>query len=310
MLASIAVEEMLHAGLVANLLTSINGLPTFYDPKAMPIYPLEVPFLGLRLHLKPLTKDCIKSQFMKLEAPCSVELDLMTSTKDHFSSIGAFYGAIEAALDALAEKDANLFAKPNIHLQLDSRNYKVVEHNSADSGSLHPITSIEDARAAINTIMHQGEGVEDSVYADAQQVELTHFKKLQLISEMDLEFYPCIENPRISQYPASIKPVAQLFNLVYSFLMLSMQEIYTEADSTGRLNLRIFVLMEKFLRPLGQLLCATPLDETHNCGPTFEPVHFEVHADPIKMIRDLSASVLEAYPSLQEKMLKGLKVLA
>lgn len=56
MLASIAVEEMLHAGLAANMLTAINGIAAFYDPKAMPLYPLDVPFLGMRLELLPFTK--------------------------------------------------------------------------------------------------------------------------------------------------------------------------------------------------------------------------------------------------------------
>jgi hypothetical protein len=37
----------------------------------------------------------------------------------------------------------------------------------AESGGLHPVISMADARAALATIVHQGEGLQDSVFADA-----------------------------------------------------------------------------------------------------------------------------------------------
>ncbi len=106
-----------------------------------------------------------------------------------------------------------------------------------------------------------------------------------------------------------MQDVSALFNASYALLMLTMQELYTEVDETGRLNARMYGLMEKFMRPLAQLLCATPLDAARNCGPTFEPFVFVEGADPASVVRELAGVVLERFPELGEKMSKGLKLL-
>jgi hypothetical protein len=51
---------------VANVLTAIGGVPTFYEPKSMPLYPHCCPHqVNLTLQLLPLNKENIK-QFLGL----------------------------------------------------------------------------------------------------------------------------------------------------------------------------------------------------------------------------------------------------
>ncbi len=120
-------------------------------------------------YAQPLTRECITGQFMRLEEPMTLD---MSNAGPSFSSIGSFYAAIEALFEKLAHDDPELFATPRIDLQLRDRNYKIVNHNNALSGELHPVANIDDVRRAIATIVNQGEGVEDAVYADALQSEL------------------------------------------------------------------------------------------------------------------------------------------
>jgi hypothetical protein len=52
---------------VANILTAIGGVPTFYEPKAMPTYPHKCPHQeNLTLSLLPLNRENIK-QFIGTE---------------------------------------------------------------------------------------------------------------------------------------------------------------------------------------------------------------------------------------------------
>ncbi len=52
MLKSITVEEMLHAGLAANMLTAIGGIVPFYDSKAMPKYVMCCQFLPSQINAR------------------------------------------------------------------------------------------------------------------------------------------------------------------------------------------------------------------------------------------------------------------
>jgi hypothetical protein len=61
----------------------------------------------------------------------------------------------QAAVERLERDGHDIFANPRPALQLSSQNYKVVEHNVAESGGLHPILNLSDARAAIHTIVTQ-----------------------------------------------------------------------------------------------------------------------------------------------------------
>lgn len=47
--------------------------------------------------------------------------------------------------------------------------YSPVEYDTEASGGLHPVADVETAKRAIDTVIHQGEGLSDEQYADLDQ---------------------------------------------------------------------------------------------------------------------------------------------
>lgn len=320
LLKSIAVEEMLHVSLAANLLTAVGGVPVFYNPAAMVTYPLQVPHhRDLQLQLEPLSEHSLDSQFLKLEQPCRAEVRSMRASQvfpeqtGEYETIGEMYRAIEGAFERLSrDESVDLFANPRVHLQMKPHNYKNVKHTVEESGGLMPVTDLKSARSAIATIMHQGEGVDDRMYADPGGQQLTHFYKLQLIRQ---EFekhvgsvYPCISNPKTSQFSEDLQVVSQLFNSAYAALMLTIQELYQEEDVRGQLHIRSYALMEACLRTAGQILCQSPAHpgSTEHAGPTFEPFVFEPGQEPLAVVKSFAEQVIKLFPAETEKLRKGL----
>lgn len=78
-----------------------------------------------------------------------------------------------------------------------------------------------------------------------------------------------------------------------------------DPDSKLKLNKRMYVLMEKVMRPCGQLLSETKMNDEYHCGPTFEPVIFGENDVPVEKVKDLVKQVLELFPDM-EKLKKGL----
>lgn len=217
------------------------------------------------------------------------------------------YGAIEAALERLAQSDENLFSNPRPSLQLSSQNYKVckslvsffspkklkqvIDFNVAESGGLHPICSITDARSALHTIVSQGEGCEeDPHFADSEGMEMTHFKKLQEIAQMAEPVFAVSPNPVAE--PGNV--LNDLFNCAYSLLLLTLQELYAEADVKNQLNQRMYVVMEKIMRPVGLYMCSK------GQGPSFSSVEFPAGITPVEHVKALVKVVLEKFPAIEK----------
>ena len=155
----IVVEEMLHLGLVCNLITTIGEIPKLDDPDSVPKYPGPLPGgvrPSVRVALSGLTKETLLHTFMEIEFPESGPIASLTG--ETFPTIGAFYNAIAAALAQLPDS-----AITNQH-QLKS-----------SSLGLFAITSPADAQRAIALIEHQGEGTSQSPFAVGSDGELAHF---------------------------------------------------------------------------------------------------------------------------------------
>ena len=73
----VVVEEMLHMGLVCNILNAIGGHPVIDDPDFIPAYPTGLP-MGvagdLQVHLKRYSKAVVEDTFMKIEQPQPVNI--------------------------------------------------------------------------------------------------------------------------------------------------------------------------------------------------------------------------------------------
>jgi len=87
--------------------------------------------------------------------------------------------------------------------------------------------------------------------------------------------------------------------------MLILQELYMEEDQSGKLNKQMYTVMEKVMRPVGQLLCTSKLEDGSHAGPTFEPVVFQSGTNHIVTLKKLMSDVLKEFPeekTLQKKM--------
>ena len=119
------------------------------------------------LSLRKLSPEALTDVFIPLESPSGSVRDLSASQlvqpkdDDDFECIGHLYLSILGALERLSRRGEKLFENPRVAQQLSNRNYKTLEHNSPDSGGLTTVTSMAEARTALLTIIHQGEGVSD-----------------------------------------------------------------------------------------------------------------------------------------------------
>ena len=95
-------EEMLHFGLVCNLLTAIGGTPSIANSTMVPKYPGPLPGgvrPGLEVKLSRLSLDQVQV-FMQIEYPQGGPIPTFTEGTT-YNSIGEFYAAILSAFQAL-----------------------------------------------------------------------------------------------------------------------------------------------------------------------------------------------------------------
>src|SRR5262249_14226862 len=99
---TVAREEMLHMGLVCNLLAALGETPQLNKAGRVPVYPGPPPGGVLPQLIIPrqgLTPEAIEL-FMQIEFPEHGPVALAPDAEEEFTSIGQFYGAIRAAFDA------------------------------------------------------------------------------------------------------------------------------------------------------------------------------------------------------------------
>lgn len=302
LIKSVVAEEMLHAALVANLLLAVGGRPDFSDPSLLPTYPGFLPHHEppLRLELSPCSQQVCRDVFMVIEQP---ESPGAPPEDDRFETLGQFYLAVELALERLAAY-VDLFADHQPECQLsDPRFYAPVEYDAEDSGGLLLVHDLASARRAIETVVHQGEGITDGKYADPAHQELTHYYKFEQIASGASPLgrvRPVAANPKTADLPEAVRPVAEFANAVYRYLYLTMDELFRPAEDKGALVDRLYGLMSGVLRPVARYLTEQPVGGGMTAGPTFEVFAFQADTSPADQLRALGAVVMEGHPSLHD----------
>ena len=220
---------------------------------------------------------------------------------DTYDSLGEFYATIEEAIAAFGP---DLFARPQADRQLsDPRFYGPVRFNVEASGDLMLIDGVASARAAIEVIVHQGEGLTDARWADPGHQELTHYAKLAQIADGTAPIgviRPVRVNPRTSAFPASVQPVSDLFNAVYGSLFLLLDALYRPTPAKGHLVNQLYGLMRRVLGPIGLYLTTLPIDDGSVASPTFET--FDLGPDPAGTLATLAGAVAADHPLLAEAL--------
>ena len=294
LIRSVVVEEMLHASLVANLLIAVGGEPRFSAASIMPPYP--GPMLHhippLILHLEACSVDFLENTMMVIERP---ESPGALPEGDDYETLGQFYLAIEQSLRQL-EAEHDLFADPRTnHPMADPSFYGPVKFDAADSGGLMAVVDLDTAIAAIEIIVHQGEGLTDDRWADPDHQELTHYFKFLRIAEGasplgDVRAAP--RDPKTAGFPSDIRPVSDLFNALYRYAYVTLDEVFTPVEDKGALIDRLYQLMSDAMGPVAIYLME------RGAGPTFEV--YELGHDPATTVKALAKDVAGSRPDLSD----------
>jgi rubrerythrin len=298
LIRSILAEEMLHAALVANLLLAVGGRPRFETTEHMPIYPGMLPNHKppLRLHLVPASPDVIANVFMRIEQPA---VHGAPAEPDEYETLGQFYHALELAIEALADSH-DLFSDAQPERQMaDPSFYSPVAFDAEDSGGLVLIDNVDAALEAIETIVHQGEGLSTARWADPAHQELTHYHKLRQIADGTSPLgtvLPLRHDPRAADYPPDIRAVADLFNLCYRYTFVVLSDIYGPNSDKGPAVTQLYGLMSTVMSDLAYFLVRQPLGDGTVAGPTFEVV--DIGEPPLEALLNQARATAERHEEL------------
>jgi hypothetical protein len=298
LIRSVVAEEMLHAALAANVLLAVGGRPGFASAEMIPRYPSELAHHHPPLHmrLEPCSPALVRDLFLVIERP---EVHEAPPQADQFETLGQFYHALEIAMTELADSH-DLFADPQAESQMgDPSFYSPVTFDAEDSGGLMTVTDLQSAHAAIEIIVHQGEGLSDDKWADPLHQELTHYHKfLQIVDGVAPigEVRPALTNPRTADFPEEVRPVSDLFNAVYRYVFVTMDEIFSPRTDKAELVGRLYRLMADVLSPVARYLMTQRIDD-HVAGPTFE-VYDLGETQPHERVVSLAADVARVHPQL------------
>lgn len=253
-LAGVAIEEMLHLGQVANMLTAIGGAPHLRRTN-FPLPPTAFPF-GLRLSLEPFSREVIE-RFVCYEMPepgvLSAEQDAvyapilarvraterMSAAPEpaadeggapladlavagcepfdiDFATVGEFYHKIESGFHAIPE--AELFIGPP-EAQADP--------SALDfGGEMRRVTDVASACAAIEMIVEQGEAPSQS-HPDA------HFS---VFDRIRVEFEEAVDEARregrtfVPVRPVTANPMTRFYDDTSGGTLIADATTHTVAD--------------------------------------------------------------------------------
>ncbi len=287
---SVAVEEMLHMVLIANLSNALGGPPTIARPDFILSYPGPLPESDERVtvSLNRFSSDAI-NLFLDIERP--MDINALAEHKG-YSSIGQFYAVIKDELDHLHSKytDKEIF-KGDPALQVSPLAYY------SGGGEIVEVTDYDSARRAIKVIVDEGEGFGHSIFSGdheqfGERLDFAHFYKFNEIAvgrkyllddsparnptgptlAVDFnEAYPADFHKTVEQYPPSIRPELKKFNRTYSRLLRAIDGGFKDKKQEGK---------AKYFQDAGALmyevkyqmirLMKIPIDKKGNtAGPTF-----------------------------------------
>ena len=295
----VAVQEMLHLGLVCNLLTAIGAAPHIRRPN-LPTSPTMYP-KSFELDLRPFSEKAL-SNFIFLERPeteassdgdgpdasavrrGSVRTRDIFFDRPEYETVGHLYRGIEDGFTYLAQKygEDRLFA--------GSPESQATEYPRLPE--LTPVTDLASAVHAIQQIVEQGEGArgenEDGHYARFLRIQ-TEYAALKSEDAAFEPARPVVVNPythlpvdlpesadvTILDDPFTIA-VCNLFDGTYELLIQMLGRYFARAGDSeseaGLLGELTTNLMSRVMSPLGSLITSLPAGPSHpgfTAGPSF-----------------------------------------
>lgn len=186
-LQSVAMEEMLHAALVSNVMNAVGASPRVWPPDegaglTRAYFPAQAPHIArpLRIELLPFSREAIEG-FIQIERP---EDRKEWATDGGINTIGQLYEHLRNALIAACEElgERQVFCgSPSAQM--------AAEEYYGGAGGLSPVTNLEEALSAIEEISQQGEGrvrltnVTGDDVRFHQPKEVAHYYRFEQIKE-------------------------------------------------------------------------------------------------------------------------------
>ena len=291
---SVAVEEMLHMVLVANLSNAIGGSPDIARPDFILKYPDFLPKSdkSITVSLNRFSRDAM-GLFLDIERPTGVDIK---PKHEDYSSIGQFYAAIKDEFDYLKSNyKADEVFIGNKRLQVTSLDYY------SGGGEVVQVEDFESARRAIKVIVDEGEGFGHSIFSGdheqfGEEPDLAHFYKFNEIAagrkyrptdspardptgeRLEVDFssnavLPATFYSTIDQYPAEVREELREFNRTYSRLLRSLNSAFNESrPEVDRPSQHMQTAVGQMYEVKRQMirLMKIPIDKQGNtAGPTF-----------------------------------------
>lgn len=283
----IAGEEMLHWAVVQNLLAAVGSAP-FVSRPHLPHQAQGYP-PGVQLRLLPFGETALQ-HFIYLERPQDIEsvdgagfepvgvapepmrADEIVPRGQDFATVGHLYRSCARGLAHLAEKfgEDRLFIGPAFH-----------QAEESDFGwpMLGAITNLEQAEAAIERIVEQGEGAtgdwNDAHFGRFLQVrdeylaaraEDPGFDPVHPVLGAGMRAVEGIE-PEVYITDPATGACSDLFNAVYELLLQMIARYFAFGHETPQerevLANAAVDLMFRAIKPLGLLLARLPVGPQH-----------------------------------------------
>lgn len=295
---SVVVEEMLHLTLAANVLNAVGGRPDITGGGYVPRYPAAIPYhdpQSFQVGLLPFGDPALDT-FLAIENPAApvapvaaaagaaVPRVLELARDRGYPTIGAFYTAIQAGLRALDAAPGELFTgKKSLQVR--------PEHYYASGGKVIVVRCLDDALAALEQIIEQGEGELTGPLPDEKfdpEGDLAHYYRFNelrrrrryraddtpqtptgALIELDLAaVYPMRPNLRVADLSGDLRTAALACNQIYARLLDQIQTAIT--GQPEELTRAVGTMFELKYAAIDLLRTPLPDGGGQHAGPTFE----------------------------------------
>ncbi|HAT50896.1 MAG: ferritin-like protein [Nitrospirae bacterium] len=305
----VAVEEMLHMTIAANLLNAIGGTVNLTQTGFVPSYPTYLPdsIDDFQIHIEAFTPSALET-FLKIERPVYLgtvqqrvvkrripnHVWCLSPNKDgttQYTTIGEFYNAIKESfirLEAEAQAKGSTIFTGDPAFQITS------EYYYSGGGKLFPVTNLDSAVQAIDLVIEQGEGYVDEDKPTGvfdQYGEIAHFYRFEQLRlgryyvrgdkpgfptgpaiEIDWDaVYLTVVDPKLADYPegSELYQAALNFNIAYAQFLALLTEAY---NGKRELMMRAAVPAMFDFRNLMNRLIRNPAPQQHgrHAAATFE----------------------------------------
>lgn len=299
LIRGVAMEEMLHLALVANVINAVGGSPRLRSDNC-PSYPLQMTFEGrpfadrrFPIDLARFSKNGIAT-FMKIEQPQEPKLAtiwLREGIDVPAPTIGEFYSGI---ITLLEETEA---AAPGALFDGDATRQLEADYFWAGGGAVIAVTDLATAKQALATVIEQGEGAwlwSQAAFAQAagEQLAMGHYYRFSEIFHerhymsnddpysapsgppLEVDYagvFPIATNAKASDYAAGSRAASlnDVFNRRYTMMLRQIEEAVNGQPKT--LYTAIMNGMHG-LTSIARELMATPVGapDGETACPTFE----------------------------------------